>query len=323
MNRLTKILWPALLLCSLTVHAQTDRLNKKDKAAIVAGVATSLKENYIYLDTAIRMGSYIQRQLESGAYDTLDAPAAFASRLTADILSVYHDGHLSVRYDPAMTGANNTPNAETEKNRMLAFRKRVNFGFDKAEILPGNIGYLKIDGFFQPDQAARAMTQAALRFVSNSNVLIIDLRHNGGGDPSMVSYVCGFLFEHKTHLNDLYSRKDNKTDEFWAIPDTTLSALDTLPIYILTSHYTYSAGEELTYDLQCQKRALIIGEVTGGGAHPFVPIVIARGFLVNIPFARAINPITKSNWEAVGVKPDVQTPADQALETALTIIKHK
>jgi retinol-binding protein 3 len=323
MTRLKRICWPVLILCSLTVHAQTDHLTKKDKAAIVAGVAASLQENYIYLDTAIRMGVYIQRQLGSGAYDSIDAPSAFASRLTADILSVYHDGHLSVRYDPAMMSADNKPDTGVEKNRMLAFRKRVNFGFDKAEILPGNIGYLKIDGFFQPDQAARAMTQAALRFVSNSTALIIDLRHNGGGDPSMVSYVCGFLFDHKTHLNDLYSRKDKHTDEFWAIPDTTLTALDTLPIYILTSHYTYSAGEELSYDLQSQKRAVIIGEVTGGGAHPFATIAIAHGIFVNIPFARAINPITKANWEGGGVKPDVRTPADQALETALTIIKNK
>src|SRR5580658_5737288 len=249
-------------------NAQPEKLTPQEKSAAVENIAASLKENYIYLDTAIKMGNFILQQLRSSAYDSVSTPESFASRLTTDLLSVYHDGHLSISWDPALANAQGKTDTAFDRARLLRFRKRVNFGFDKAEILPGNIGYLKIGGFFEPDPAAKAMTLAAFRLMSNSESLVIDLRSNMGGDPRMVSFICGFFFDKKTHLNDLYSRKDGSTTAYWAIPDTILAALQHLPLYILTSSRTFSAGEELAYDLQTQKRALIVGEATGGGAHP-------------------------------------------------------
>jgi C-terminal processing protease CtpA/Prc len=129
-----------------------------------------------------------------------------------------------------------------------------------------------------------------------------------------------FFFADKTHLNDLYARADNSLQQFWTVPSNDLPALQTIPIYILTSKTTFSAGEEFTYDLQSQKRATIIGETTGGGAHPVRPFSVSNGFVANIPFARAINPVTKTNWETIGVKPDVAVPMDQALDVALKMI---
>jgi hypothetical protein len=322
-----KLFKPVLLLLigfsCLSANAQMVNLTKQAKAQTVAKITASLKQNYIYLDTAITMGRFIQQQLTAGSYDTVQTPAVFASRLTADLLSVYHDGHLSISYDPAFTTASGKMDTVMENNRMLRFRKRVNFGFDKAEVLPGNIGYLKIGGFFKPDSSARAMTMAAFRFVSNSQSLIIDLRNNMGGDPAMVSFICGLFFNKKTHLNDLYSRKDKTTTAYWAVPDTTITMFYNIPVYILTSNHTFSAGEELTYDLQTQKRALVIGEATAGGAHPVQPFIVGNGFIANVPFARAINPITKSDWESAGVKPDKDVPAEHALEAALDLIRRK
>jgi len=323
MKTLNALLLLPMFFSTTAVSGQTVELTKTVKTETVNSIAGVLKTNYIYLDTAVKMGSFIQQQLQTGRYDTFKAPAVLAAKLTADLLSVYHDGHLSIVYDPTRTTANVEPDAIVEKQRMLRFRKRVNFGFDKAEILPGNIGYLKIGGFFEPDDAAKMMTLAAFRFVSNSISLIVDLRNNMGGDPRMVSFICGLFFNQKIHLNDLYSRKDKSTTAYWTIPDTALQALNTIPIYILTSNHTFSAGEELAYDLQAQKRAIIIGETTGGGAHPVQAFTVGNGFIANVPFARAINPITKSDWESVGVKPDKGIPADQALETTLGIIRHK
>lgn len=310
-----------ICICEINATAQTTKLTKRVKVTIVENISKSLKENYIYLDTAIKMGGFIKQKLKSGAYDSIQTPAVFASKLTADLLSIYHDGHLSIDYEPTSNTPTGTIDTEKEKVRMLKFRKRVNFGFDKAEILPGNIGYLKIGGFFEADKAAKEMTLAAFRFVSNSEFLIIDLRNNKGGDPSMVSYICGFFLKQKTHLNDLYSRRDQSTTAYWAIPDATLKLLYSIPVYILTSNRTFSAGEELTYDLQTQKRAIVIGESTGGGAHPVRPFAIGNGFIANVPYARAINPITKSDWESVGVRPDKDVSADKALDTALDMIK--
>jgi len=323
MKSIKALLSLLMALYYLIGHAQTVKLTRQVKSETVENIAASLKENYIYLDTAIRMGNFIRQQLNSGSYDTITMPEVFASRLTTDLLSIYHDGHLSVSYAPAFTNVQGKTDTALERSRMLKFRKRVNFGFDKAEILPGNIGYLKIGGFFEPDPAAKAMTLAAFRFVSNSESLIIDLRNNMGGDPRMVSFICGFFFDRKTHLNDLYSRKDGSTTAYWAIPDTTLTTLQTTPIYILTSSRTFSAGEELSYDLQMQKRALIVGEITGGGAHPVQPFPVGQGFIANVPYARAVNPVSGTDWESIGIKPDKSAPADLALEAVLDMIGHK
>ncbi len=303
--------------------AQNPVLTKRIKAETIASISKSLKDNYIFLDTALRMGDFISLQLKIGAYDTIHSQNAFAYKLTSDLQSIYHDGHLSISYDPPAAKIDEEADTVVQKARRLQFRKQVNFGMEKAEIMQGNIGYLKLKGFFPPDQEMKATIIAALRFVSNSNALVIDLRDNMGGDPAAVSFVCGFFFHEKTHLNDLYCRQDGSYIEFWTTPDTTLVAFKTMPIYILTNKRTFSAGEEFAYNLQAQHRALIVGERTGGGAHPVAPEPVGNSFTANIPNSRAINPITKTNWEGVGVKPDKEVIADMALDTVLDLIKQK
>lgn len=321
------LLFSVFIIFSTGVFAQVKpaKLDKKIKKQVIENIAEKLKTNYVYLDTAIKMGDFIRHQLSKGVYDTIQTPSVFAAQLTKDLLSVYHDWHLSIRFYPDLKSGTDAKDADAEKKeaeRFLKFRKSVNLGFDKAEILPGNIGYLKIRGFFEPDAEAKAMAAAALRFVSNSQYLILDLRSNGGGDPDMVKYVCSFFFKNRTHLNDLYTRKDKSTTFYWTTPDSILNTLKTIPIYVLTSKKTFSGAEELTYDLQTQKRTIIIGETTGGGAHPVDAFAAGFGFVANIPFARAINPITKTNWETTGVKPDIAVEADKALDTAVAHIKN-
>lgn len=313
-----------VMLSGVNLYAQTPQLDKNTNKKLIENICTDLKENYIYPDMALKMIKLISEHSKAGAYDTIVTPATFASKVTHDLQSVCHDEHLALMYDPRFTPPGAKLDVEMQKQqaeRAVKFRRNMNFGFNKAEILPGNIGYLDIRGFFPADPASKEMALAAFRFVSNSNALIIDLRNNGGGNPDIINYVCGFLFTDKTHLNDMYFRKEQRTIASWSIPDSTLKSMTSIPIYILTSKKTFSAGEEFAYDLQAQKRAVIIGENTGGGAHPFQAVGIGEGLIIGIPFARSINPITKTDWEKTGVKPDIQTSADKALETALSTIK--
>jgi len=317
MKTLTVLLLAALL--ATNVVAQPQGLTKSGKKAIVDSIAKNLERKYVFLDTAERMGKYIQQQLRKGVYDAIAAPTVFADSLTADILSVYHDGHLSISYDPSFSPGSDVEDTAARRTRHR-LERHVNFGFDKLEMLRGGIFYIKIGGFFPPDDEAKETVRAVFRLAVNGKALVIDLRMNGGGDPGMVSYMCGFLFGDKTHLNDLYTRSSNTLQQFWTQPNNELPALHSIPVYVLTSKNTFSAGEEFTYDLQAQKRATVIGETTGGGAHPVWPLAVGNGFVANIPFARAINPVTKTNWEAIGVKPDVPVPADDALTVALKMI---
>jgi len=180
------------------VFAQNPILTKKIKKETIASISKSLKDNYIFLDTAQRMGDFIGLQFKMGAYDTIHSHNAFADKITSDLRSVYHDGHLSITYDPPTSIIDEEPDTVAQKARRLQFRRDVNFGMEKAEIMSRNIGYLKVKGFFQLDQETKATIAAALLFVGNSKALIIDLRDNVGGDPATVSFFCGFFFNQKT-----------------------------------------------------------------------------------------------------------------------------
>ena len=313
-----------LLLCTKAQNsAALTVLNRDQKETIVNELSEMLQQNYVYPDTARAMAKNVQAQWQNGAYDSLDRPGLLAAALSRDLWSVYHDGHLKVRYQPELAlsiGKGSEVSAE-DRRKILEYNRQMNFGFNKIEILNGNIGYLKFNMFVEVSKESKETVEAAFRFVQHVHALVIDLRENGGGEPDMVRYICNFLFAKRTHLNDIYSRRDNTTGEFWTTPDKELTALMTVPVYLLTSKATFSGAEEMAYDLQTQKRAVVVGEVTGGGAHPVEPRAISNGFVLFVPFARAINSVTKTNWETKGVQPDIITTADSALDKALEQIR--
>jgi C-terminal processing protease CtpA/Prc len=194
--------------------------------------------------------------------------------------------------------------------------ERMNCAFVKVEQLPGNVGYVKFNGFMDPE-ACGPTASAAMSFVAGTDALIIDLRENGGGDPKMVAFVSSYIFSDSTHLNDLWTRKTNVTEQYWTRPSVPGKHFGgEKPVYVLTSKRTFSGAEEFSYNLKNLKRATIVGETTGGGAHPVNGQRIDEHFVIGVPFARAINPISKTNWEGTGVEPDVKVPASDALTTA-------
>ncbi|HEV2704640.1 MAG TPA: S41 family peptidase [Pyrinomonadaceae bacterium] len=179
------------------------------------------------------------------------------------------------------------------------------------------MGYVDLRGFMEANEESAQTVAAAMNFLNNTEAIIFDLRKNGGGQPQMVALISSYLFgEQPVHLNSLYWRKDNRTEEFWTLKEVAGKRYGNKDVYILTSNRTFSAAEEFTYNLKNLKRATVIGETTGGGAHPGGGVKLSRNFAMFVPTGRAINPITKTNWEGTGVKPDVEVPADQALKTA-------
>ena len=155
-----------------------------------------------------------------------------------------------------------------------------------------------------------------MRFLGHVDGLIFDLRENHGGDPHMVSFVASYLFDRPTHLNDIYTPRDKSTQEFWTAADVPGPRFVNKPGYVLTSAQTFSGAEEFTYDLKNLKRAVIVGETTGGGAHLVMLHRIDAHFTIGVPFARPINPVSKTDWEGTGVAPDVRVKSTDALEVA-------
>jgi peptidase S41-like protein len=287
----------------------------------IDGAANLLNEFYVFPETAKKMEEAIRARQKAGAYDSMTNGDAFAERLTADLRDVSHDKHLGVSFSPAVLPKWPPPGGPDVAG-MRRQMERINCGFDKAERLPPNIGYLKFNMFASPDICGPTAT-AAMNFLGSVDALIIDLRENGGGDPKMVAYISSYLFEERTHLNDLYNRKENKTEEFWTSTDVPGKRLGAKPVFVLTAKRTFSGAEEFAYNLKNLKRATIIGETTGGGAHPVSGHRIDDHFTIGVPFARAINPVSKTNWEGTGVEPDVKVPAAEALEVAKKLAAKK
>lgn len=203
------------------------------------------------------------------------------------------------------------------------------FYCEKVEILPSNIGYIKFDGFMDASFCGPTVV-ATMGFVAHSDAFIFDLRQNGGGQPDMVTIIASYLFDKPTHLIDIYNRsKDSTTQnkdsttQNWTLSYLPGPRLAKQPVFVLTSKRTFSGAEEFAFDLKNQKRPTIVGETTGGGAHPVSGHPVADYFMVGVPFAESLDPVSKTNWEGTGVEPDVKVSADDALETAQKLANEK
>jgi len=309
-----------------TQQPQPDKtIDAATRTAVIETLLKELNDAYVFPEIAKKMDADLRVRLSAKEYDGITSGIAFAQKLTADLQSVSKDKHLRVRFSakptPVRKDRREPTEAEIEQSRWM--EKRVNYGFEKVERMNGNIGYIDLRGFRDQEGGAETVA-AAMAFLKNTEALIFDLRQNGGGSPFMIQLISSYLFGDKpVHLNDMYWRGSGKTDEFWTKPELAKIKFTNKDIYVLTSNYTFSGAEEFSYNLKNLKRGTIIGETTGGGAHPGGVVRLHDHFGVFIPVGRAINPISKTNWEGTGVEPDIKVPKEQALKTAYLMALNK
>ena len=296
-------------------------LSASEKSAVVEAVCRNLVREYIFPDITERYVKTLTENFETGKYDDIDDPQEFASAITDDLAGVHEDRHLRIRFDPRwISEENNRKELDEAAVDRRAWRDRTrNYGWSKVEILPGNIGYLKLDSFsYEP--AAYPIAAGAMSFLANTDALIVDLRSNGGGSPEMVQFLCSYFFDNpRKHLNSFTYRDPGRLTQYWTYTYLPGERLDRVALFVLTSENTFSAAEEFAYNLQSMERAVVVGETTGGGAHDNKFVALNDRFMMSLPFARAVNPVTRDNWEEVGVQPDVEASRDTALETALAL----
>src|SRR6476619_5309558 len=295
----------------LTIDAAT-------RTQVIDTILKRLNDSYVFPDIAKKMETSIRERVAKKEYDQITSAKEFATKLTSDLQASSHDKHLRVRYSHEAIperGERREPTAEEREQRRRDLTW-MNHGFGKVERLRGNIGYLEFFNFADEELGADTVA-AAMNFVNGTDALIIDMRNNGGGNPAMVALVCSYLFSPEpVHLNDLYWREGNRTDEFWTRKELPGKRYLNKDVYVLTAKRTFSGAEEFAYNLKNLKRATIIGETTGGGAHPVSGHRIDDHFMIGVPGERPINPISKKDWEGTGVEPDVKGSADQALDVA-------
>lgn len=290
-------------------------------ADVTKSVSKLLVDKYIFLETAKKMQNLVETKLKDGKYDGIKSIDEFARVLTEDLRSVSKDKHIRVVHDPDMVRNIRMREGKSEEERKKELEKRIegerrrNFGFQMMELLEGNVGYLDLR-YFSGVKPSGETAVAAMNFLSNANAIIIDLRKNGGGNPSMIQLLSSYFLEDYTHLNSFENRGEDSLQQFWTLPYVPGRSMHETDLYVLTSRRTFSGAEEFTYNMKNLERATVIGETTGGGAHPGGFQIATHDFLVWVPTGRAVNPITKTNWEGKGIEPHISVPQEDALDKA-------
>lgn len=293
-------------------------LTGAQKRQAVAEVAAMLRARYAIADTAEAAAKAIEAKLVGGSYDSIGTAGAFAEAVKADLVAATHDRHVNFGVAPAPApaaapGAGPDPDAEAAAWRARA--RGGNWGLPRAEVLAGNVGYLEVRRFQPPDLAGDTVV-AAISFLANADAVIVDLRNCHGGNAYLQPLFAGYFFSRPTSLYDMVFRGSNFTERFWTPAWLPGKRLAEIPMYILTSAYTFSGGEAFAYRFKVLKRATIVGETTGGGANAGGVLDVAPCFRLFLPMGRPVDRDTNSNWEGTGVEPDIKTAARDALGVA-------
>lgn len=271
--------------------------------------------NYFYPDRigALRAAIETNRQ----ALLQIADQRSFAKTLTGELQSASGDKHIIVWYSDTPYAETSSQSSNTADDQR--FFQHIDYGFNSAVRLTGNIGYFNLGGFANMPEAKPTL-DAAMALVSRTDALIIDLRGNGGGDSDTVVYLLGYFFAHPTEVTGAIVRERGtfRTDR-----DFTPSVVGgpkylARPIYVLIDHQTISGGEMFAYDIKTLHRALVLGESSAGAATGLgsPPFYLTEHLSISVPDAETRNPYTGTNWDGTGVIPDVSTSAKQALLTA-------
>lgn len=297
-------------------------VDAQTRSEVIQELLRQLNTQYVFPKVAAQIEQDIQTRLAAGNYDRITSSKVLADTITVQMQRVSHDKHLRLFYQNKPVQPSGSESKTDEQAALEQYGRQINFGFGKPDRLPGNIGYLRIDEFMPVELAAQTAT-TAMTYLSQTDALIVDLRYNRGGEPAMVAYLASYYFgPYSVHLNDIIRRGGGTIQSYRTHPQVPGKRYVGKPLYILTSRKTFSAGEEFAYDLQSLKRAAVVGEPTAGGAHAGEQVRISDHFTAFIPVEYARNPITHTNWEGTGVKPDLATTETQSLKVAhLTALK--
>jgi hypothetical protein len=295
------------------------KLDAAERQRVIDGAIANLKAYYIYPDVAGKMAEALLMHEKRGDDDAITDGATFANLLTRQMRDVSQDMHLELAYsqDPLPQH----PEGPTPQD-LMRYRKAMeqqNCTFEKVEILPHNIGYLKLNWFPDPS-ICQSTARAAMTSLNQVDAIIFDLRDNRGGEPEMVALIAAYLFDHPEYW---YNPRENTTQQSWTRSPVSGNSLTDKPVYLLTSARTFSGAEQFCYDLKMLKRATLVGETTGGGAHSGVWHRIDDHFGMGIPETKPINPFSPFDWAETGVEPDVKVKAADALVIAERLAESK
>jgi hypothetical protein len=295
------------------------KLDAAERQRVIDAAIANIKKYYVYPDVAQKMAGALLAHQKTGDDDAVTDGAAFANLLTRQMRDVSPDRHLVLVYSQDPLPQNPSRPTAEDLARYRKAMEQQNCTFEKVEILPRNIGYLKLNSFPDPS-VCRPTATAAMASLNDADAIIFDLRDNRGGEPAMVALIAAYLFDRPEYW---YNPRENTTEQSWTLSPVPGNRLADKPVYVLTSARTLSGAEQFCYDLKMLKRGTLIGETTGGAAHSGVFHRIDDHFGMGIPETKPINPFSKSDWAETGVEPDVSVKTADALDTALKLARDR
>jgi len=293
-----------------------------ERDEVVAAVLTALDAKYLFPEVAAKNRPELAKRWSGDAMKGMASGRAIAEKMNADLRELFRDEHVSLRSLKSMPESSLRGDAEptpAELDAMAERAARAHFGIARADILDGNIGYLELDRFpyVKVPGVERAVSDAMGK-VAKTSALIVDLRQNGGGSGDTVIHIMSYLFDEKTLLSEAYERSSQTPTQQWTeaeVPGQRYGA--SRPLFVLTSRRTFSAAEAFAYNAQTLKRGIVIGETTAGAGHFNAFVKVGKQFVLSVAIGMTRSPVTGTNWDGVGVKPDIATTADVALDVAL------
>ncbi len=304
-----------LLIPGTPGHAAGQDLSRTEIDSVVERAADLIQSHYVFDERKPAITEYIRTRLNAGHYYGATNPDSLVEHLTRDLRSVSNDKHLYVEHATAGGGDDTDWNAWAERERVS--EKLSNFGFTEARVLDGNVGYLRIVGFMHPQRGFEAAA-SAMRFLSNTEALVIDVQGNGGGYGGLMELVLSYFFDPApTHISTTYTSNiaEPPTRSF-TLPFVPGPRRVGQPLYVLINGRTGSAAEFFAYTLQAFGKATIVGEPSAGAAHRNTYFELDDRFRISISTGAPIDPVTGTNWEGTGVQPDLSAPAESAVCTA-------
>jgi Peptidase family S41 len=286
---------------------------------VIQAAISNLEQHYVDHSVAGPMATALRSHETNGDDSSATDGDVFARLLTKQLRTVNPDKLLEVVYSHDVLPAHPSEPTPAELAQYRKVMQERNCDFEKIQILPKNIGYLKLNSFSDPSICG-STAASAMASLNAADAIIFDLRDNRGGDPEMVARMAAYLFDHPEYW---YNPRENISMQSWTKSPVPGNKLADKPVYVLTSHSTYSGAEQFCYDLKMLKRATLIGETTGGGAHAGVFYRIDDHFGIAVPEVRAINPYATPGWAGSGVEPDVKVSAADSLKTAVSLAESK
>lgn len=326
MNYIRQAFILLLILIPQSVFSQ-DIITEKEKGLVIESIKELIASNYVFIDKIKYINDALDSLNSTNNYNDITKHEAFADKLTKDLVTITNDRHFKVQYNPELVESRRirrqqeiVDEEEMDEEELfdwnLWYAKKENFGFQKIEILDGNIGYIKFD-FWHQLNLVKPTIDATMRFVKNTDALIIDLTENGGGySPTDIYFGSYFFNQERAIWSSSYNRPTNKTETEYTFEQVEGEHYLNKPVYILVSDKTFSLAEKFAYNMKHFNKAKIVGQTSAGAAHAIDFMEVNDEYMIQLPVSRSINPITKLDWEGVGVIPDITASNSDVLKTA-------